>query len=109
LEHLERLLVRFGQATNTRFKPGDRIKVKFEERPGHIRTPHFLRGKTGWIKEVYGDFLNPESLGHGGDGLPMKMLYLVGFRQRDVWGDRYEGPEGDTVYADIFEHWLESA
>ena len=34
-----------------RFKPGDRVKVKFEDRPGHIRTPWYIRGKTGWIVE----------------------------------------------------------
>lgn len=91
-----------------RFQPGDRVRVRFEERPGHIRTPYFLRGKLGRVERVYGDFLNPESLGHGGDGLPRKTLYLVVFNQHEVW-PRYEGGPNDTVCADIYDHWLEPA
>ena len=49
-----------------------RVKVKFEDRPGHLRTPWYIRGKTGWIERVYGEFLNPESLAFGKDGLPKK-------------------------------------
>ena len=55
---------------NGQFKPGDRVKVKFEDRPGHLRTPWYVRGKAGWIEKVYGDFLNPELLAFGKDGLP---------------------------------------
>ena len=64
-----------------KFKPGDRVKVKFEDRPGHIRTPWYIRGKTGWVERVYGEFLNPESLAFGRDGLPKKTLYLIAFNQ----------------------------
>jgi len=62
-----------GRAVSGRpgkFKPGDRVRVRMEDRPGHIRTPWYIRGKTGWIEQVHGEFLNPESLAHGGDGLP---------------------------------------
>ena len=57
-----------------RFKPGDRVVVRFDDRPGHLRTPWYIRGKTGWVERVYGDFLNPESLAIGGDGLAKKTL-----------------------------------
>jgi nitrile hydratase len=90
-----------------RFKPGDRVTVLNEERPGHIRTPYYVRGKTGWIEKVYGDFLNPESLAFGGDGLPRRTLYLVAFNQRDVWNET-QGPK-DKVLVDIYEHWLQPA
>ena len=88
-----------------RFKPGDRVQVKSEDRPGHIRTPWYIRGKTGWIEGIHGDFLNPESLAFGRDGLPKRTLYLVVFNQADVWDD----PAGanDKVLVDIYEHWLE--
>ena len=95
-----------NQATG-KFKPGDRVKVRFEDRPGHLRTPWYIRGKTGWIERVYGDFLNPESLAFGRDGLPKKTLYSVAFNPADVWGK----PAGlkDKVLVDIYEHWLDSA
>ena len=88
-----------------RFKPGDRVRVRMEDRPGHIRTPWYIRGKTGWIERVYGEFLNPESLAFGGDGLPKRPLYLVAFNQTDVW-DGIKAPK-DKVLVDIYEHWLD--
>lgn len=88
-----------------RFKPGDRVKVKFEDRPGHLRTPWYIRGKSGWVERVYGDFLNPESLAFGRDGLPKKTLYLVAFNPSDVWGGA--ATNRDKVLVDIYDHWLE--
>lgn len=90
-----------------RFKPGDRVTVRFDEPPGHIRTPWYIRGKTGWVERVYGDFLNPESLAYGRDGLPKRALYLVAFNQTDVWS-KSDGPK-DKVLVDLYEHWLDPA
>ena len=90
-----------------KFKPGERVTVRFEDRPGHIRTPWYIRGKTGRVERVYGSFLNPESLAFGGDGLPKKTLYLVAFNQADVWKN-CQGSK-DKVLVDIYEHWLDSA
>jgi hypothetical protein len=90
-----------------KFKPGDRVRVRTEDRPGHIRTPWYIRGKTGLIERVYGEFLNPESLAYGGDGLPKRQLYLVSFKQADVWGVT-QSPK-DKVLVDIYEHWLDPA
>jgi nitrile hydratase len=90
-----------------KFKPGDRVRVRFEDRPGHIRTPWYIRGKTGSVERIQGEFLNPESLGHGGDGLPKKVLYSVAFPQGEVW-ERYSGKQ-DKLFVDIFEHWLDPA
>ena len=97
-----------GRAVSGRtgkFKPGDRVRVRMEDRPGHIRTPWYIRGKTGWIEQVHGKFLNPESLAHGGDGLPKRLLYLVAFNQKDVW-TTVQAPR-DKVLVDIYEHWLD--
>ena len=93
--------------TKSSFKPGDRVKVRFEDRPGHIRTPWYIRGKTGSVEQIHGEFLNPESLGHGGDGLPKKVLYSVAFQQGDIWNGY--GTSQDKLFVDIFEHWLDPA
>ena len=53
-----------------KFKAGDRVKVKFEDRPGHIRTPWYVRGKIGAVETVYGEFLNPELLAFGREACP---------------------------------------
>lgn len=87
------------------FAPGDTVKVISTHPPGHRRTPYYIRGKTGEIERVCGDFANPEELAYGFDGLPKKTLYRVRFKQSHVWDD-YAGPDTDTVDVDIYEHWL---
>lgn len=92
-------------ASHAKFQPGDRVRVKFEDRPGHLRTPWYVRGKTGWIERIYGEFLNPESLAFGRDGLPKKVLYKVGFDQAELWENAHSR---DKLMVDIYEHWLEA-
>lgn len=94
--------------TEPRFAAGDRVRVRADERPGHVRTPAYVRGRIGRVVALHGAFRNPESLAYGGDGLPAQPLYLVAFRQTDLW-PRYPGPAGDLVYVDLYEHWLEPA
>ena len=91
----------------SRFKAGDWVKVRTDDRPGHIRTPYYIRGKTGWIERVHGEFLNPESLAFGGSGLPKRTLYLVAFNQTDVWST--SAAARDKVLVDIYDHWLDPA
>jgi nitrile hydratase subunit beta len=89
------------------FRAGDRVRVKADKRAGHVRTPAYVRGKSGWIERVHGEFRNPEQLAYGRNGLPRQALYLVGFRQTDLWQQRYAESPRDNLYVDIYEHWLE--
>lgn len=78
------------------------------ETPGHVRTPHYVRGKRGIVERVCGAFRAPEELAYGTyDGEP-RPLYRVRFAQRDLWPD-YAGASGDTLDVEIYEHWLEKA
>ena len=88
------------------YEPGDRVRVLPSEKPGHVRTPDYLKGKSGWVESLIGAFSNPEELAYGLSGLPERHLYKVGFRQADLWYD-YEGPAEDRLYVDVYEHWLE--
>ena len=90
------------------FAPGDRVRVREEHKPGHIRTPNYVKGKPGVVAARLGEFGNPEDLAYGGDGLPEKPLYKVEFAQTDLWKN-YAGSPDDTLYVDIYEHWLEYA
>ncbi|HEY2595525.1 MAG TPA: SH3-like domain-containing protein [Chloroflexota bacterium] len=92
-----------------RFQPGDRVRVQTFDPRTHVRTPAYVRGKQGWIERVQGEFRNPESLAYGGDGLPRQPLYLVGFRQTDLWQTRYAESPADRLFVDLYEHWLEPA
>ncbi len=90
------------------FAPGEAVRVRMAEPPGHLRTPYYARGKAGAIERVCGSFPNPEELAYGRDGLPARPLYRVRFRQMALWPD-YAGSAEDTVDIEIFEHWLEPA
>ena len=86
---------------------GDRVRVADASPPGHVRTPLFLRGCRGVIIRHFGAFANPERLAYGMHGRPLLNLYQVKFDMSEVWhGDGNYAP-GDTVTADIYEHWLE--
>jgi len=91
-----------------RFQPGDAVRVKRGEAPGHIRTPWYLRGRTGRVERICGDFANPEELAYHRDGKPLRPLYRVRFSMAELWGADVERPD-DTVDVEIFEHWLERA
>jgi nitrile hydratase subunit beta len=97
-----------SEALAPRFKPGDRVHVRCAAPPGHIRTPWYIRGHSGEVERLCGAFPNPEELAYNRDGLPAQPLYRVRFRQREIWPD-YDGPDGDTIDIEIYQHWLEEA
>jgi nitrile hydratase len=88
------------------FSPGQRVRVLDRAHAGHHRTPDYIKGKTGTIERLHGEFTNPETRAYGDDGLPKQPLYLVGFEQSAVWPG-YDRP--DRVRLDLYEHWLEVA
>jgi nitrile hydratase subunit beta len=94
--------------TPSAFQAGDPVRVRKVDSIGHIRTPHYIRGKTGVVERYVGYFRNPEELAYGRNGEPRRALYRVRFAQSHVWPD-YEGGAADTIDIDIYEHWLEGA
>lgn len=90
-----------------RFKAGDRVIVKTGNPPGHVRTPSYLRGKHGVILGDFGAWPNPEQLAYGQPGWPRRTNYWVKFGMDEVWAGRGSYAPGDSVTAEIYEHWLE--
>lgn len=88
------------------FAGGETVRVLDLEKSGHVRTPKYVRGRTGRIVRLLGEFKNPEDLAYGEYDGPEKELYRVLFRQSDLW-ESYEGNPEDTLVIDIYEHWLE--
>lgn len=86
--------------------PGTRVRIKPMSPPGHIRTPHYLRGKEGVIERVLGPFKNPEQLAYGLPA-PERVLYRVRFEMGHLW-PQAEQPT-DTLDAEIYEHWIDHA
>ncbi|MDA0735281.1 MAG: nitrile hydratase subunit beta [Chloroflexi bacterium] len=92
---------------SVKYRPHDRVMVRVGSPPGHFRTPTYIQGKTGQIVALCGVFPNPESLAHGGSGLPKQPLYRVEFEQDQIW-PHYPGPAKDKILVDIYQHWLDS-
>jgi nitrile hydratase subunit beta len=86
---------------------GETVRVAQGLPPGHVRTPLFLRGRTGEIIRHFGDFPNPERLAYGLSGLPKLHLYQVLFTMDEAWEGNGSYAAGDTIAADIYETWLE--
>jgi nitrile hydratase len=99
---------RMSDSGTHRFRTGDRVRVRAAYPIGHVRTPHYVRGKAGVIERHCASFPNPEELAYARSGLPEVPLYRVRFLQRDLWPD-YAGEPGDVVEAEIYEHWLQAA
>ena len=95
-------------AVKPAYSPGDRVRVRKVEAPGHIRTPWYVRGLEGEIERFCGFFRNPEELAYGRYDCEKRALYRVRFMQNQVWAD-YAGPAKDTLDIDLYEHWLEPA
>lgn len=88
-----------------KFQAHETVKVRTDIPPGHVRTPYYLRGKTGVIERALGPFPNPEDLAYGVAAQAGQLL-RVRFRMADVWGDAAENPS-DILEAEIYAHWLE--
>ncbi len=74
---------------------------------GHVRTPHYIRGRAGEIIEFVGYFLNPEDLSVGITSGPVYPLYRVRFLLKDLWPDYARNP-GDELCIEVYDHWLAS-
>ena len=81
------------------------MRVRADMPPGHVRTPAYLRGKTGLVERALGPFPNPEQLAYRQEGTALPLL-RVRFTMAEVWGDGADHPN-DTIDAEIYAHWLE--
>lgn len=91
-----------------RYALGDKVRILDLGKPGHVRTPLYVRNKVGEIAQVCGDFENPEERVCGRVGGPRIPLYRVRLMQRDLWAD-YEGRPQDCLEIEIYSHWLQPA
>ena len=90
-----------------RFRSCDPVRISSRTEPGHHRVPAYAKGRVGVVERVCaGMFGAPEELALGNTRTPLQPLYRVRLKQVDLWPD-YEGPPGDCLELEIFEHWLE--
>ena len=92
-------------AARERFQPGDRVRVRSEHVPGHMRMPGYIRGKTGVVVSESPAYPFPDAHAHAveADDEP---TYDVRFRSEDLWPT---SAESALVHVGVFQSYLERA
>jgi nitrile hydratase len=93
-----------GRANETRFAPGDRVRVRRMRPPGHTRCPRYVRGVVGVVEGVRGVDAFPDIGPYEG---PEEPVYAVAFASDDLFGPSDDGPW--TVVLDLFDSYLTPA
>jgi nitrile hydratase len=88
-----------------RFQPGDRVLVRPDHVPGHIRLPGYIRGMTGVVVGVSPAYPFPDAHAHGVEAED-EPTYDVRFRAEDLWPN---GADAALVHVGVFESYLERA
>jgi hypothetical protein len=90
-------------------RPDTRVRVAARyPATGHVRAPHYLRGKEGRVLRYFGVFLDPTALAQGDAESPACGLYQVIFDYAEVWGRDAREPANNTrIVADLYDNWLE--
>ena len=88
-----------------RFKPGDRVRVRVEYVPGHVRMPGYIRGKTGVVVSESPVYPFPDARAHGVEAQD-EPTYDVRFRTEDLWPN---SADAALVHVAVFQSYLERA
>jgi nitrile hydratase len=94
---------RSNVATRERFKPGDRVKVKTDHVPGHVRMPGYIRGKTGVVVSESPTYPFPDAHAHGVKAMD-EPTYDVRFQAEELWPN---SADPALVHVGVFQSYLE--
>ena len=94
---------RSNVAARQQFKPGDRVRVKTDHVPGHVRMPGYIRGKTGVVVSESPAYPFPDAHAHGvkADDEP---TYDVRFTTEELWPN---SADPAFVHVGVFQSYLE--
>ncbi len=93
---------RSNAAERERFKVGDRVTVRADFVPGHIRLPAYIRGKSGVVVGESPVYPFPDAHAHGlkAEDEP---TYDVRFSSADLWPN---GADAAFVHVGVFQSYL---
>jgi nitrile hydratase beta subunit len=86
-----------------KFSVGDRVRVRADSVPGHMRMPGYIRGKPGVVVGISPPYPFPDAHAHGihAEDEP---TYDVRFRTEDLWPD---SSDKALVHVGVFESYLQ--
>ena len=88
-----------------RFQPGDRVRVRDDYVPGHVRMPGYIRGKTGVVVSESPAYPFPDAHAHA-IAAEEEPTYDVRFRAEDLWPN---SADSALVHVGLFQSYLERA
>ena len=86
-----------------RFLPGDRVRVRSDFVPGHIRMPGYIRGREGVVVSESPAYPFPDAHAHGVEAAD-EPTYDVRFRTEELWPD---SADAALVHVGVFQSYLE--
>jgi nitrile hydratase len=96
---------RANVASRQRFAIGDRVRVRDESVPGHMRMPGYVRGKSGVVVGISPAYPFPDAHAHGVASQD-EPTYDVRFRSEELWPG---SSDPALVHVGLFESYLEPA
>ncbi|HET7085922.1 MAG TPA: nitrile hydratase subunit beta [Rhizomicrobium sp.] len=92
-------------AGRRRFHPGDRVRVRADYVPGHVRMPGYVRGKIGTVVAESPAYPFPDAHAHN---VPAEdePTYDVRFHSQDLWPD---SSDPALIHVGLFQSYLEPA
>ncbi len=94
---------RSNVAKRERFQLGDRVRVRHDHVPGHVRLPGYIRGKTGVVVGESPAYPFPDAHAHGIEAQD-EPTYDVRFRSEDLWPG---SADAALVHVGVFRSYLE--
>ena len=86
-----------------RFQAGDRVRVRSDYVPGHMRMPGYIRGKTGVGVSESPAYPFPDAHAHGVKAED-EPTFDVRFRSEDLWPN---STDAALVHVAVFQSYLE--
>lgn len=96
---------RTNVADRAQFKPGDKVSVRTEHVPGHVRMPGYIRGKTGVVVGESPAYPFPDAHAHGVESAD-EPTYDVRFNAEELWPN---GADPAHVHVGVFQSYLVKA
>jgi nitrile hydratase len=94
---------RSNVAAPTSFRPGERVRVRADYVPGHIRMPGYIRGKTGVVVSQSPAYPFPDAHAHGVAAAD-EPTCDVRFSSEELWPD---SADRAFVHVGVFHSYLE--
>ena len=96
---------RSNAAARERFRAGERVRVRSDYVPGHVRMPGYIRGKTGVVVSESPAYPFPDAHAHGVEAQD-EPTFDVRFRSEELWPN---SSDAALVHVAVFQSYLERA